>query len=196
MNRTKTLLILAVFLVGVIMLKYGCYFFYQKYDKYRFPWAYSSQPDELFVGKWKGDYTDPDKIAHHLEMEIFVPITAEERWEKAFRKKRKRSRSQKSKTFYEGIAFITTNGVVDTFEVWGGLEKTLPPCALKSIHFAPIHDYKKQGFYINSPVSKWEKNKISMLTTMAYHDGKGSSKWSSDDPRLNQETKIILEKVK
>ena len=123
---TKLKVFIVALIATVVLGKIGCYYLDKKYDTYRRPWAFSDDPGKpLLVGQWRGICIDPDQVAHQVEMEIFSPTTESERWKRVSRKRGKRDRS--SRTFFDGMAVLTTNGKRDTCELWGGLDKADGP---------------------------------------------------------------------
>jgi hypothetical protein len=55
------------------------------------------------IRKWQASLIGPDGVGKTLEAEVFVPLTDEERWEKAGRKSRRR-RSAFHKRSFDGVA--------------------------------------------------------------------------------------------
>jgi hypothetical protein len=92
MRSKKTLLL---YLVGLIALSWGmykCKYYYSYYSDLKDrPWAYSEDKNaKLLVGQWQGSFKDPDGVQKSLKLEVFEPVTDEERQEKASRLSRKR----------------------------------------------------------------------------------------------------------
>ena len=186
-----------VFIVGLIVLvvlgKVGSYYFDNKYDTYRRPWAYSSDPAKpLLVGKWQGTCTDPDQVVHQVEMEIFFPTTDEERWKRVSGRRNKRDRS--SRTFFDGMAVLKTNGKRDTCELWGGLDK--PDGHDIHFQFRPVSGVHPPGFNLNLLKGKWQENTIDLSVDFAWFLPDGSSHYDSADPRHDTNGKLLLTRAK
>ncbi len=187
---------LKVFIIGLIALvilsRYGCYVFDKKYDTYRRPWAYSSDPDKpLLVGKWQGSVTDPDQLVHKVEMEIYVPMTDGERKGRLFQKRIKRDRS--SRTFFDGMAVLEVNGQRDSSELWGGLDKSDG----HQIHFQfrPVNDVHPPGFNLNLVEGNWQENTLDLTVDFAFFRADGSSYSDSADPRHDKKGKLIMSRM-
>jgi hypothetical protein len=190
---TKIKLLIIGLVASVVLGKIGCYYFDKKYDTYRRPWAYTSDPTKpLLVGKWQGACTDPDKVVHRVQMEIFEPLSDEERWKLNSRKRKKRNRS--SRTFFDGTAVLTTNGKRDTCELWGGLDKADG----NYIHFqfSPVNGVHPPGFNLNLLEGKWQENTIDLSVDFAWFRPDGSSFYSSEDPRHDMKGKLLLTRAK
>ncbi len=190
---TKIKLFIALLLASVIFGRFGCYYLNKKYDTYRRPWAYSNDASKaLLVGKWQGTCIDPDQISHKVEMEIVVPMTDDERWNRVFQKRIKRDRS--SPTFFDGFAVLETNGQKDTCELWGGLDKANG----HEIHFqlSPISKVHPPGFNLNLLKGNWQDNSIDLAVDFAWFRPDGSSLYSSEDPRHDTKGKLVMSRVK
>jgi hypothetical protein len=187
---------LKFFIIGlittVILGRYGCYAFDKKYDTYRRPWAYSSDPNKpLLVGKWQGSVTDPDNRIHKVEMEIFVPMTDEERKSRLFQKRIKRDRS--SRTFFDGMAVLEVNGHRDSSELWGGLDE--PDGHQIHFQFRPVNDVHPPGFNLNLIEGNWTGNNLDLDVTFAFFRPDGSSFSDSADPRHDKIGKLMMTRM-
>ncbi len=190
---TKIKLFIVLLLSGVLLGRYGCYIANKKYDTYRRPWAYSDDPAKpLLVGKWQGVCTDPDQVVHKVDMEIFEPISDDERWKRFTQKRIKRDRS--STTFFDGFAILETNGKKDTCELWGGLDKADG----HEIHFqfSPVSKVHPPGFNMNLLRGNWQDNTIDLTVDFAFFRADGSSFYSSEDPRHDTPGKLLLSRVR
>jgi hypothetical protein len=189
----KTTLVVVVVIAAVVLGRYGCYYLDQQYDTYRRPWAYSNDPNKpLLVGKWKGTFRDPDQIDHNIQLEIFEPLSDAKRKKRFFEKRIKRDRS--SKTFFEGMALIESQGRRDSFEVWGGMEKW----DSNDLHFQmrPVHEPHPPGFNLNECKGTWMGNTIQLRILYSWFRPDGSSFYSSEDPRHNTDGNMVLERVR
>jgi hypothetical protein len=188
----KGLLLLATLVLlswGVYECKY--YFSYWQDLRDR-PWAYSTDKNaKLLIGHWKGVFKDPDGVAKNLEIEIFEPITDEEREQKASRKVRRRSRENKQG--FEGKAFVESRLGFEKYEIYGAVEKD----DFHQLHFnfRPEDEAKRvlPNFTLNqAEKGRWTGDQLSLTLAFAYHRADGSSHWNSADPRHNQKVILIL----
>lgn len=188
-NTKIKVLIVAVFALALFG-RYGWYYLDKKYDTYRRPWAYSSNPDSpLLVGRWSGVCTDPDKVVHKVNLEIFEPQSDEERMKKFNRRPRKK-RSRSSATFFDGIATVEANGKSHTCELWGGLDKADG----HRIHFQlrPLDDVHPPGFNLNLLEGNWQQHTIDLSVVFAWFRPDGSSFSDSADPRYDTKGRLLL----
>lgn len=188
---TKLKVFIVALIATVVLGKIGCYYLDKKYDTYRRPWAFSDDPGKpLLVGQWRGICIDPDQVAHQVEMEIFSPTTESERWKRVSRKRGKRDRS--SRTFFDGMAVLTTNGKRDTCELWGGLDKADG----HEIHFQfrPKSGVHPPGFNLNLLKGQWIGDAIDLSVEFAWFRPDGSSFYSSEDPRHEVVGKLVLKR--
>lgn len=190
MTYSTKLKVLIVGLIATVVLgRYGCYFLDKKYDTYRRPWAYSAVPGKpLLVGQWQGRVTDPDKVVHLVDMDIFVPKTDEERLQRFLQKRIKRDR--RSPTFFEGMAVLEAHGHRDTCELWGGIDRSDG----HQIHFQfrPVSGVHPPGFHPNLLEGTWNENTIELDVTFAFFKPDGASYYDSADPRHEQKGKLLM----
>lgn len=168
-------------------------FYGSKYlDTLQRPWAYSSDPaTPLLVGAWRGTCTDPDHMAHAVEMTVYEPLTDEERWQRAYAgRSSRRKKSRKSNTFFDGMAVLNTHGRRDTCELWGGLEKA----SGHDLHFqlSPVSGVHPPGFNINLLKGRWQGDTITLTVSFAWFNADGSSSYDSADPRHNTDGHLVL----
>ncbi|MFN4255064.1 MAG: hypothetical protein ACK4Q5_08685 [Saprospiraceae bacterium] len=182
-----------LFIVGLIAVavlgRVACFFANKKYDTLRRPWAYSDDPTQpLLVGRWQGSVTAPDNIVHKVDMEIFEPTSDAERWKRLSQRRIKRDRS--SRTFFDGVAVLETNGRRDTCELWGGLDA---PDG-HAIHFQlrPLHDVRPPGFNLNLLEGEWQGHTLELAATFAFFRPDGSSYSDSADPRYEQKGRLPM----
>jgi hypothetical protein len=180
-------------LIAIILLgRYGCYFVDKKYDTYRRPWAYSSDPDKpLLVGKWQGSVTDPDGVPHKVELEIVEPTSDEERQKRFSRRRIKRDRS--SATFFDGTATLESNNQRVSCEIWGGLDE--PDGHQIHFQFRPVNDVHPPGFNLNLVEGNWQENTLDLDVTFAFFRPDGSSFSDSADPRHDQKGKLLMNRM-
>lgn len=190
-SKIKAFIVLVI--VFAVLGRVGLYYLDKKYDAWHRPWAYSDDPNKpLLVGKWAGEYSDPDNIVHKIEMEVFVPTTDEERWRKLNRPHG--GRSGTNPRFFDGMALIETQGKQDSFELWGGLDKA--DGAGLDFQMRPVNGVYPVGFNLNQLKGNWTGDKIRLTIAFALHRADGSSYYDSADPRHNTEGTLLLSRVK
>lgn len=198
MDRTKGCLplivgMIAVGLVFTAVKYYGGYFM----DLYQRPWAYSRDANApLLVGKWKGRFADPDGVEKTLEVEIFVPLTEEERWEKAGRKSGRR-RSSSNKRSFDGAAWVNSRLGNEEYEMYGAVEEG----DFHRLHFnVRPKDEKKRVLpnftLIEAKNGVWQNNELQLTLSFSYHKADGSSFWNSADPRFDKKVPVMLARQK
>lgn len=198
MNRTKGCLplLIGIIVIGLLFTAvkyYGSYFM----DLYQRPWAYSRDANApLLVGKWKGSFTDPDRVGKTLEVEVFVPLTDEERWEKAGRKSRRR-RSSSNKRSFDGIALVNSRLGQEEYEIYGAVEEG----DFHRLHFNFRPKDEKKRVLPNFTLSEakngvWQTNELQLTLSFSYHKADGSSFWSSADARFDKKAIATLARQK
>jgi hypothetical protein len=178
---TKLKFLIISVIAFYILSRIGCYYINKKYDTVRRPWAYATDKP-LLVGKWKGQCMDPDKDVYDIDLEIFKPMSEDKRWARVMQKRIKRDRS--STTFFNGIAIATHRGVLDTFEIWGGLDKA--DGDEMHFQFRPLDDHHPEGFNLNLAKGKWQKDNMNLSVSFAYFTKEGYSHYESDNPKHEQ----------
>jgi hypothetical protein len=172
-----------------ILSRVGCYYINKKYDTIRRPWAYAIDKP-LLVGRWKGQCTDPDNFSYKIDMEIFKPMSEDERWARFMKKRIKRDRS--STTYFNGIAIATHKHILDTFEIWGGLDKADG----HEIHFQfrPLDDKHPEGYNLNMVKGKWQGDELNLTTSFSYYTAAGYSHYESDNPKHNKDAALNMKR--
>lgn len=198
MNRTKGCLplIVGIIVVGLILTAvkyYGSYFM----DLYQRPWAYSRESNApLLVGKWQGSFTDPDGVVKKLAVEIFVPLTDEERWDKAGRKSRRR-KSFSHKRSVDGVAWVNSRLGQEEYEIYGAVEEK----DFHRLHFNFRPKDEKKRVLPNFTLSEaknglWQTDELQLSLSFSYHKADGSSFWNSADPRFDKKVSMTLTRQK
>lgn len=195
MNKSKGCLLtfvgLTVLSMGLFFIKYyGSYY----WDLYQRPWAYSSDKNTpLLVGKWQGNFKDPDNVAKQISLTIFEPTTDEERWEKAGR--RSRNRQGKNLRAFDGVATVISKIGKEEYEIWGSVMKE-DYHQLHEIHFRVL-DEKQQltkNFNVQSAMTggQWSENNLILTLGFTFTTATGSGYWSSADPRFDKKVRLTL----
>lgn len=157
------------------------------------PWAYSSDKNaKLFVGKWEGQFQDPDGVAKKMTLEIFVPLSDDDRWSKSF-KKRSRALHKKSKTGFDGIATVTSTLGTENYEIWGGFEDK----SFHKFHFnvATEKNLPVANFYIQgAQPGIWNGDQINITMPFNYRKANGASFYQSSDSRFSQKAVFVMKR--
>lgn len=174
--------ILSFWLLIVAVKFYGGYW----YDLYRSPWAYSRDTNQkLLIGKWEGDFIDPNGVKKHLSLTIVEPTTDDERWAKAFTfKKHRRVSSRNSKNIFDGTAYVKSKLGLEAYTVSGHIEDDNIHQLV--VHFSPVDEKKRvlPNFTLfESTQSSWQNDDMNLNLKFVYHKVDGSSFWRSSDPK-------------
>jgi hypothetical protein len=166
---------------------YGSYFF----DLYQRPWAYTADPAKpLLVGKWAGQFRDPDGVQKSLTVEILVPVTDEERLEKAGRRRR---RSRTNKKTFDGFATVSSKRGAEQYELWGSVKEREGRTFAFSMR--PV-DEKKMPLpnfqVLEANAGSWENNTMTITVSFSYRKADGAGFWSSADPRFEKTAEVKL----
>lgn len=198
-SKAKLLLIVAAILAIAYLFYCGLFYAETAYDKWKQPWAYGDDAEKLLVGKWTGNYTDPDRKTHTLQIEIFVPQTAEERWEEVTHRKHRRKRkvSHKNSNAFDGIGYIVTQQKTDTMKLVSGHIDKAEPTASISFNIAPIIDDNYPiGFQLAFVKGNWTGEKLDLKGEFVYHTPSGSGYSDSADPRFDYVASFVMERMK
>lgn len=194
-KRSGCLYNLAV--IAIVTLAIGAVVFYggKFIDRYRRPWAYS-ETEPLLVGRWRGDYKDPDGIAKTLDLEIFLPETDDERWGNTFRRRR-RHRSRRSHTSFTGKATVISRLGREEYEIWGHVHDD----NYHQIDLTFSADEKKplrvNNFHIHhAEQSHWQDDELTGTLLFVYRRPDNSSYSDSADPRYDKRVPVRLVRVR
>jgi hypothetical protein len=175
-----------------------CYFVYflgsYAFDFYARPWAYSSDKNaKLFVGKWAGQFKDPDGVSKKIALEIFVPMENAERVSDALTCGLGKSKSKSKKTF-EGIATVKSALGEENYEVWGSFADT-------DFHQFSMHERIKKAlpvanFYLQQTEADcvWQGGDMTLILPFYYQKANGSGYSSSDDARFSQKATVVMKR--
>lgn len=188
---TQMKLLIGGLLLLFIFGRYGCYYADQAWDAHRRPWAYATDKP-LLVGQWRGTCIDPDGITHTIDLEIFAPMTDEERMDRVNRRP-KRKRSRVSATAFDGMALISTPAWRDSFELWGGLDAADG----HTLHWQwrPTTGTHPAGFVINNLKGEWRTDELDLVAEFAWFRPDGSSHYDSANPKHEQNARMLLRRV-
>ena len=185
-------------LIGVLVLLswgvYECKYYYSYYSDLKDrPWAYSEDKNaKLLVGQWQGSFKDPDGVEKSIVVEIFEPVSEEERERKASRRSR-RNRSRENKQAFEGKALANSKLGTENYELYGSVNKD--DFHQLRFNFRPQDEKKRvlPNFTLSEAKEGiWQNDELLLTLTFSYHKADGSSFWNSADPRYDKIVKTTL----
>ncbi|TAE33587.1 MAG: hypothetical protein EAZ91_02960 [Cytophagales bacterium] len=185
---------LAVLIVAGLAFT-GVSFFGGKFlDRYQRPWAYSTS-EPLLVGRWRGQFRDPDGIQKTLTVQIDLPETDDERWAKAGRRKR---RSRTNKRAFDGTATVTSRKGQEDYEIHGAIDRDNDHQF--SLNFGTVDGQYPIGpnFYVNiseKEANRWQDSQMNLRLRFAWHRRDGSSFSNSADPRYDRTADVVLTRM-
>jgi len=196
-NNGLRLLLIALLLVLISWGVYQCQYQYSYWMDYqRRPWAYSRDKNaKLLVGKWQGQYTDPDGIAKTIELQIFEPTTEEERRKDAGMEHHRRSMFSSEIRSFDGMATVRSKMGTEHYLLDGTVDKA-------DYHQIKLdfraEDEKKRlqpNFCLDLTKSgQWQTDDMMLKTRFAYFQKDGSSFYDSADPRYDYIATINLKR--
>ncbi len=184
MQKSKTLffflVVLAVISWGLFECKYS---FSYWMDVYQRPWAYSRDENaKLLVGNWEGSFADPKGIKKDITLEIFTPLTDEERQKKAGSRSQKRNGlgSSENKRAFDGQVIVTSQLGIERYEIYGSVEKD----DFHQFHFNFRPEDEKKRVLPNFTLlearkGSWQNDDMNLTLSFAHHNADGSSSYSS-----------------
>jgi hypothetical protein len=157
------------------------------------PWAYSSDKNaKLFVGKWAGQFQDPDGVSKKITLEVFPPLTTFERFD-SFTACSKKGKNKSRKSF-EGSIIVTSVLGEENYEMWGYFKDT----DFQNFYF---HERIKQtltaaNFYLKQTESNctWKGDDMTIILPFEYQKKDGTGFWSSDDARFSQKATVVMKR--
>lgn len=173
----------------------GISFFGGKFlDHYQRPWAYSTT-EPLLVGRWRGQFRDPDGIQKTLTVQIDLPETDDERWAKAGRRKR---RSRANKRAFDGTATVTSRKGQENYEIHGAVDRDNDHQF--SLQFGTVDGQYPvaPNFYVNvteKEGNRWQGDQMNLSLRFAWHRRDGSSYSNSADPRFDRLVPLTLTRI-
>lgn len=185
MQKSKTLFFLLVILAILSWGLFECnYSFSYWMDVYQRPWAYSRDENaKLLVGHWEGSFADPKGIKKNITLEIFIPLTDEERKKKAGSRSQRRNGlgSSENKRAFDGQAIVTSQLGIERYEIYGGVEKD----DFHQFHFNFRPEDEKKRVLPNFTLlearkGSWQNDDMSITLSFAHHNADGSSSYSSE----------------
>lgn len=199
-NRGRCLLLF----LGMVLLSWGVYECQYQYSYWRDyqarPWAYCKDKNaKLLVGEWQGTYTDPDGINKSITLEIFEPLSDQERRKKAGRTYRRRTRgglgARKDTRLFEGVATVTSRLGQEDYVLHGSVGED--DFHQLKLQFGAADEVKRlqPNFALNiSESGQWAGDELSLRMGFAYFKADGSSFSSSADPRYDHISTLALKR--
>lgn len=198
-NKSGRCLLVLLVLALISWGMYECNYRYSLWRDYQTrPWAYSKDKEaKLLVGKWQGQYKDPDGVVKAISLEIFEPLSDAERRKKAGRSHRRRTRgglgSRKDKRLFEGIATVTSRLGQEDYQLHGSVGEE-DYHQLKMQFGAKDEATRLQpNFALNLAESgHWEGDEMKLQVGFAYFKADGSSFSDSADARYDYVATVVL----
>lgn len=180
---------------------YECNYRYSLWRDYQTrPWAYSNDKEaKLLVGKWQGQFKDPDGIAKAISLEILEPLSDAERRKKAGRSQRRRTRgglgARKDKRLFEGIATVTSRLGQEDYQLYGSVGEE-DYHQLKMQFGAKDEAIRLQpNFALNLTESgHWNGDEMTLQVRFVYFKAGGSSFSDSADARYDYVATVVLKR--
>jgi len=190
-NKGGRCLLVILVLALISWGMYECNYRYSLWRDYQVrPWAYSKDKDaKLLVGKWQGQFKDPDGVVKNISLEIFEPLSDAERRKKAGRSHRRRTRgglgSRKENRLFDGVATVTSRLGQEDYELYGSVGKE-DHHQLTKVQFGAKDEATRlqPNFALNLAQSgHWEGDEMTLEMGFTYFKADGSSFWDSGDKR-------------
>ncbi|GAB2534532.1 hypothetical protein [Spirosoma aerophilum] len=178
----------------IIVVVFGSISFYggKLFDRYQRPWAYS-ETEPLLVGRWQGEFKDPEGITKKLVVDIVPPTTDEERLGKVFSKRR---RSFSSKRAFDGTAAISSKRGNEFYEVWGSVGADDYHTFSLNYRTTNQTQIRRENFYLtDSKQNSWKNDTMTLELSFSFRRADGSSFWNSADPKYSKKVKVSLHRI-
>lgn len=188
-------------LLGLLaIIGYGLFgvatFYVGKYmDYWERPWAYSrDEKAVLLIGKWEGSFKDPDGIDKEIKLEILVPETDSERWDKAFKKTKHRFANTKRN--FDGLVTVKSKLGVEYYELSGKANEDNNHAIYLNFHPNEIKKKILPNFLLSEGNDgKWEGDKLTFLANFTFHKADDTALYESGNPKHKMKVKVNLQRV-
>lgn len=189
---------LLILLIGAALSwgVYECKYYYSYWsDLQNKPWAYSSNKNaKLLVGQWDGNFQDPDRVQKTIHIEIYEPLTDEEREVKASRKSKRGSNA--NKRGFDGMATVTSKLGTEKYEIYGAVKKD----DFHKLHFAFRCEDESKRILPNFTMlgannGNWQDDAMTITFNFSYQLADGSSHYNSADPRHEKTATTTLHRL-
>ena len=190
MKNKKSLFLLVLVLVVISFAIQRCR--YQASvisDRISRPWAYSSDATaKLFPGIWQGSFKDPNGVEKSVSIEIYLPITDEERNAAASARVRRRSGlgSRDDKRAFEGYATVKSRLGEEEYEIYGAVNDD--DHHQFKFTLRPADEQKRilPNFTLTeASQGKWNNDSLSAQLHFVHHNADGTSTSSSEGVVVN-----------
>lgn len=192
-NRRGCLPILVILLLSGAAFM-GVRFYGGKFiDRFQRPWAYSTT-EPLLVGTWRGTFRDPNGMTKTLTLQIDLPETDDERWDRAGRRTRSKKRGRNKRVF-DGVATVTGPRGQEPYTLYGRVNDD-DWHRLETIQFSTPDGQQtmRQNFNLHSAVAggQWTTDRMTLRLAFTYTTPTGSAFWNSADPRYEHKAALTL----
>jgi hypothetical protein len=182
----KKYLLVAIIAVAALFLYATAKFYVGKeMDYWKRPWAYSKDVNaHLLVGKWRGNFKDPDGINKEMMLEIVVPETDSARWVKAFDLNRKPSRDLKKNFRFTGTSIVTSKLGPENYQLSGTVDGN--ETQKLDLYFTSEESKKKvlPNFALSkSKIAEWHGNELDFLAEFSFYKADNVLSYDTADPR-------------
>jgi hypothetical protein len=185
--KNKAPLLLLLILAALFGLYYFKYYLGYAADLWSRPWAYSRDPAaKLLVGKWRGSFEDPTGVTKEISLEIFLPVTEEERQKRASRVRRRSGVRHRNKQAFDGRAIVESRLGEERYEVFGAVEKS--DMHRLSLQFVAEDEAKKilpNDTLARAPSGRWDGDRLQLELAFSRQDAQGTSSTTSGGVVVN-----------
>jgi hypothetical protein len=181
--------------IAFLVFFYGLYYFGSYgIDCYWRPWAYStSKSTQLFVGKWAGEFKDPNGVSKKMDLEIFIPLSHVDRLFNGINCNAK-NQNKKTRKGFDGVATVKSVLGVEKYRINGGFKDT----DFQQFFFAPTgqESFSVDNYYLKETENDctWEGDKLKIIMPLAFQIAGKSGYWSSSDDRFAQQVSFVLKR--
>lgn len=194
-KKTKGRFIILIVGLALSWGVYECKYYYSYWSDLRNkPWAYSNDKNaKLLVGQWIGNFQDPDNIEKTIIIEIYEPLTEDEREAKAGRKWKRRS--YKNTRSFDGAATVKSRLGTEQYKIYGSVEKE----DFHKLHFNSRPKDEGKRVLLNFSTleannGNWHGDELTITFHFSYQRADGSAYSSSDNPRFDRTAVTTLKR--
>ena len=197
-KKAKGCLLFLVIGIGISWGIYKCQYAYSYWSDLRDrPWAYNDDENApLLVDTWEGSFKDPDNISKTIRLEIYEPVSKEEREKKAGRKwKNRKGIRSKDKRGFDGNATVISRLGQENYEIYGSVSKE--DFHDFSFHFRPEDEKKRilpNFTLLEGSAGHWEGDVLTITLSFGYNTASGYSHYDSLDPRHDKKVQLTLKR--
>ncbi|WP_435355028.1 hypothetical protein [Emticicia sp. SJ17W-69] len=190
-----TTLILAS--ICAIVGAFGYYVTYRT-DSRLCPWAFSLDENKpLLVGKWVGQFTEPDSLEKKISIEIYEPYSKTERIFTSIGFPYSQRMKLRDMHKFDGLMTVESKFGKKEFKLEGHVNA-------KNMQFFEFHLLTNDNRSINVPYSIsfiitngfWKSNVMSFILNVIYYNSSSSKKFRNLDYQLSKKVKVTLNRFK